>query len=505
MMIKKLKNNVTVLNAFSNLLLQLTTILSGFIIPKIILNSFGSEVNGLVSSLNQFLGYISIVEGGLTNVVMASLYKPIIEKDEQKINSILKTTQKFYSKLSIIFIIYTLCLATFYPLIYQTSFSYSYVFSLALILGIGLLIQYNFSLTLRTFLNADKKIYVVSFTQIAIYFINILLFIIVDYFWPNIHLLKLITALLYLIQPIVYNKVISKNWTRDKKVKEDKNLLKNRWDGFAVSFAAFIHNNTDVIVLTTFTNLKTVSVYSVYALVTKGLSSLIKSIAGAVSPSIGQIYSRGNKEELEQKFMVYEHIVFFLSFFLFTVGGLLITPFVMLYTKGVTDVNYNQPVFGYILILAELVFCLKEPYLYLAYSANQFKALKKQAYIEAGLNIVISLVLVSKLGLIGVAIGTLIAMSFRTISQVYFLKNKILMRKVSLFFKKLLLYTIASGIGITICSFLLPIHNLSFIVWILHGIMYSVIIGLCYLVMLLLCYNKETMSIAKNLFTKKNI
>ena len=57
------KINVTLLNAGSSLGLQIITIITGFIIPRLILSTFGSEVNGLVSSLNQFLGYISILEG----------------------------------------------------------------------------------------------------------------------------------------------------------------------------------------------------------------------------------------------------------------------------------------------------------------------------------------------------------------------------------------------------------------------------------------------------------
>ena len=53
--------------------------------PKIILSYFGSEVNGLVSSLNQFLAYITLVEGGITGVILANLYKPLVDKDEKKL------------------------------------------------------------------------------------------------------------------------------------------------------------------------------------------------------------------------------------------------------------------------------------------------------------------------------------------------------------------------------------------------------------------------------------
>ena len=98
--------SITFWNAFTSLLLQLVTIVSGFIIPRLILKNFGSEVNGLISSLNQFLNYVTILEGGLSSVILANLYKPLYEKNHAKINSVIKTTQKFYQKLATIFIFY---------------------------------------------------------------------------------------------------------------------------------------------------------------------------------------------------------------------------------------------------------------------------------------------------------------------------------------------------------------------------------------------------------------
>ena len=59
----------TKLNVLTSLALQIVTILNGFIVPRIILTAFGSEVNGLVSSLGQFLNYITLLEGGVSGVV----------------------------------------------------------------------------------------------------------------------------------------------------------------------------------------------------------------------------------------------------------------------------------------------------------------------------------------------------------------------------------------------------------------------------------------------------
>ena len=68
--------NTTLLNIICSLFSQLIAIVSGFLIPRLILLNFGSEVNGLVSSIGQFLSYVSLVEGGVSGVVTASMYKP---------------------------------------------------------------------------------------------------------------------------------------------------------------------------------------------------------------------------------------------------------------------------------------------------------------------------------------------------------------------------------------------------------------------------------------------
>ena len=92
-------NNKTMLNTVSSIMLEIIVIINSFIVPKIILNYFGSEVNGLVSSLTQLLNYISLIEGGVTGVVMANLYKPLVNKDFEKVSSIINTTEKFYKKI----------------------------------------------------------------------------------------------------------------------------------------------------------------------------------------------------------------------------------------------------------------------------------------------------------------------------------------------------------------------------------------------------------------------
>lgn len=494
---------ITLINIIANIILQLTNIVSWFIIPKIILSNFGSDINGLVSSITQFLSYITLVEGGITGVVSASLYKPLIENNVKKISSIIKTSNIFYKKIGIIFILYCVLLAIIYPILFDINFSYFYVFSLVIILSLNLLIQYMFSITLKNLLNADKKCYVVSFVQTIILILGIILSYISIKIYPSIHLLKLLTGLLFILQPIIFNQYVKKNYNIDYTVNDDKELLNQRWNGFAINVAAFIHSCTDIAILTIFTNFSTVSIYSVYIIVTNGLKSIFNAISNAIVPTIGLAYASDNTEVLNKKMDVYELLTFNLVFYMFTLAGLLITPFVLIYTFGISDANYNQPIFGILLVISEGLYLIKFPHLNLSYTANKFKELTKPAFIEAGINIVISLVLVHKFGLIGVAIGTMCAMIYRMIYQVYFTKKLIKERNEIVFYKKLIIFTLFTLIGLILSNFMMIKSDINLFNWFINAIVYAFIFGILYLIADIIFFKKEMAMIKQYIFRRK--
>lgn len=474
----------------SGFLLQALTVISGMIIPRLMLDYFGSEVNGLVTSIVQFLSYISLVEGGVTSVVMANLYKPVVENDTLRLNSVLNTARQFFRKIGLIFICYSFALAVIYPVFINKSFSFWYVAVLVVILSVGAVIQYMFSLTMRVLLDANKRSYIISLTNCAIIIVNLILINISVRVYPSIHVLKLISGLLYLIQPVVYGRYISRHYKIDKTAPVDNGLIKERWNGFAINLAAFIHGSTDVVILTFFTDLSTVSVYGVYALVTSGLKLLINATTSGIVPVVGQAYAKGDKKEINTKLDLYEYIIFMLVFAAYTLSCLLITPFVLLYTKGIEDADYNQLLFGILLCVAEAVYLIKAPHLNLAYTANKFKEISLPAYIEAAINIVVSIALVGKFGLVGVAVGTICAMAFRTAFHIYYTKKILGDRKQWIFYKKLLLFLVATAIGVFFCI-CIPLTPDTIIKWIACGVIYAVILIVIYAVLSILFFKKE--------------
>lgn len=481
-MAKHKKAPVGLLNTVSSLFLQIITIIGGFIIPRLILGHFGSETNGLVSSLNQFLNYISLLEGGLNGVIMSYLYKPLASRDYKKVSGVVVASTRFFRRISYIFIGYTVILAFIYPVLSHSSFSYSFVASLTMILGIKLFSQYCFSLSYKNLLLASKHGYIINFSQIILIILDVISAIIVVNFFPSIHALKFISALIYILQPIIYGYYVKKHFKLDRSVKPDSGLIASRWDGLSINIAYFIHSNTDVTLLTIFTRLETVSVYGVYALVIAGLRNLVMSIESGIGPSLGNLYAIGDQKELNRKFDLFEYVIFLATFSLFTIGGLLITPFIMIYTHNVIDADYFQPLFGTLFLLGEAIYVLRSPYVRLAYSAGKFKDMRKEAYIEAGINIAISIILVQSLGLVGVAIGTLVAMTYRTLFQIWYLRKHLLNRPFLKFLKRFVAFAVPTLLGIILCLAVYPINEYTIDKLLIGAIIYCAIFAAIYVI-----------------------
>lgn len=486
-----MNKKLVALNIMSSLLLQIVTLISGFIIPKVILTCFGSEVNGLISSITQFLNYITLLEGGVSGVIMASLYKPIEEGNEQKISGIVKAANQFFYTIGKIYIVYTLIISVAYYFFIDTRFSFGYVMAMVLILGINLLIQYFFSYTLKVLLNASRKVYIVSLTQIIIIVINVILVVVLAKVYPQIHVIKLGSAVIFLLQPLIYTHFLKKYYHLDKNAEADNEAISQRWDGFGQNLAFFIHTNTDVVILTIFTDLIEVSVYSVYNLVAKGLKSLVTSISSAIVPSIGQVLARGNEKEIKSSVDMYEFGIGFISTLFFTCGIILIVPFVKIYTWDITDGNYIRPAFGLLILLAEYIYCFRDPYVSISYASGHFKQTAKYAYMEAAVNILLSLILIRKVGIIGVAIGTLISMILRMICSVIYLKHHILHRPIRIFIKKAVVFWLSAA---AVASFFLNcvhINPKNYMEWCILGLEAGVVTGIVLCIVSFLFFRKE--------------
>ena len=424
-----MRSKKAVKNIVASIFLQLVAIICGLIVPRTIIESFGSSVNGLIASITQFLGYITLLEAGIGPVIKSALYKPIAKKDKIQIERILKASQKFFRIISVIFIGYLIILCFIYPLIVSSQFEKEYTVSLIIIIAISTFAEYFFGMVYKLYLQAEQKTYVTSIIQISITILNAALVVLLIKFGSNIQVVKLGSAFIFVLRPILQNIYVKKKYNINFREVKGKYELKQKWDGLAQHIAYVVHDNTDVAILTVLSNTIEVSVYTVYYFIAKGIRNIVQALTGGVDASFGDMIAKGEKETLNNSFRIYELFYFTLITIVYTISMVMILPFIKVYTMGITDANYYRPVFAILIILAELVWAIRLPYSEITLAAGHFKETKKGAWVEVFTNLIVSIILVIKFGIVGVAIGTLVAMIIRTIEFMYHTSRYILERK----------------------------------------------------------------------------
>lgn len=402
-------------NTVASLLLQITALVCGFILPRLFLEYFGSEVNGLVNSITQFLGVISFLELGVGAVVQSSLYKPLADGDKQQVSRVMVSADRFFRRLAQILLGYVLLLVAVYPLIANQSFGYLYTATLIAAISISSFAQYYFGIVNSLLLNADQRGYIQYNAQTITVVLNTVVCVLMIKLGGSVQLVKLTTSLIYLARPLVLRIYVNRMYQIDWKIQYDEEPIQQKWNGVAQHLASVVLDGTDTIVLTLLSTLSNVSIYSVYFMVIKGVKTLFLSMTNGIQSLLGELWARQELEELRKTFGWTEWCIHTGTTFVFSCTAALIVPFVRVYTAGINDANYIQPAFAILLTLANAMHCLRLPYNIMVLAAGHYKQTQKNYIVAATINIVLSVLTVKAWGLIGVAIGTLAAMAYQTV------------------------------------------------------------------------------------------
>lgn len=462
------------LNILTTIVYQIVSIVSGFILPNFYLRYYGSEVNGLVSSITQFLAVITLCECGVGAVVQTTLFNPIAENDEQEISRIYKSSSKFFNRIAIILIAYTAILVFVYPHIVNKIFDAYYTGVLIITLSISSLAQYYFAITYKLILNAAQMIYIQMIVGTVSLILNVLISIVLMYMGMSIQTVKLASACIFALQPIVYKYAVYRKFNIDKSIELNGEPIKQKWNGLAQHLATVILENTDVLVLTFFSTLSNVSVYSVYHMVTNGIKLIFTSLANSVKSLLGDMYARNEMTQLNHTFSQFEWAFHAAVTLVYSICAVLIVPFVAVYTDKVTDANYILPGFGMVMCMAMAVYCIRLPYNQMIMAAGHFKQTQNSAIIEAVANLTVSVAAVYRFGLIGVALATFIAVLYRTVYLAIYLSRNILERSVVVFWQHCAEDCVVAA-TIYLSTKWIRLTNTSYIAWLVMAVKVGVI------------------------------
>lgn len=487
------------LNMSTSLVSQIVSIICGLITPRLILTNFGSTYNGVTASATQFLGMLNILTLGITGATRVALYKPLAENDNYTVSRLMKASKQYMRKVSMCVIAYIAVLCIVYPLVSKNDLTWAQNAALILIVGISSLANYLFGVNNTILLQASQCNYVTNIADTIKIIINTICTALLIWVGCSIYTVKLGSSLIYFVIPLIISIYIHRKFSLTNDCEPLETEGKSRKAVAAHSVANIIHDNVDLVTLTFFVDAKMISVYTVYNTIVSKIKMLLRVFTSGMEAAFGDMWVKREYSTLAKSFKTYEYMMFTLTTIIFSCVGVLLLPFVRVYTLGVNDINYILPTFAALITIAEGIYCIRQPYMTLVYATGSYEQTKKVAIIEAGINLTLSIVLVNIMGISGVIMATIVANLFCTSMFVYYTSKNILKRSIYVVIRRVVWVLICIGITTVLSNVIgkTIAYNVSWFGWLIEAIVVFTISVVTTLLMSLLFYREDLISLMK--------
>lgn len=382
-----------------------------FVQKKIFIVTLGPEITGLNDLFKNIIGFLNISELGIINAVTFSLYNPLRNRDFLKINSIIAIYRYMYRIVSCLILFGSLVVCFFiFMIIRDNPININFIRITFLIFAMSTVISYIFTY-IQVIAIADEKIYIVTkitgifnivknMVQMAVLIItkNYIYFLVFE---------VVFNALSYFIinRTIInnYNWLdLKKKWDMKVLFRENVNLFKNTKNLFVHKISGFVLLQTDSILISAFINLKSVAIYSSYMMIVNGVTQLFYQVYRGITASVGSLIA---EKKHEKSFNLWKNIYIFAFF----ISAIICFSFFKLANDFVTLWIGKE------FLITEITLILISLNLFFSITRQSVDSFKDGYGIfwdtgapvfEAATNIVISVVLVQRYGIIGVVIGT---------------------------------------------------------------------------------------------------
>jgi len=489
-------------NIIFGLLGQIITIVFGLCIPRLIILSYGSETNGLVTSVTQIFAYVALLEAGVGGATIQALYKPVAGNDKKEISAILAATHSYYKRTGILYVIAVVCISILYPLVVKSDIGFWTVFGVIMFNGMGGAINFFFQGKYHLLLQAEGKNYIKTNLTTIVHTASSILKIVLLLMGAGVVVLQAAYFLLNIAQ-MLYIVIYIKRHYGWLNLFEKPNFgaISQKNSVMVHQISALIFGNTDSLILTFFSGLKVVSVYTLISSLIGYVNNIITNFSSGILFSLGQSF-QSDKKRFNELYNMFEVFYYALMTFCLSMIFIFLNPFLALYTEGVTDIIYVDKYLPVLFVINYWLTWARVPAVYVVNNcAGHFKLTQKQTIIESSINIIVSLICVIKWGIYGVLFGTIVALLYRTNEMIFYSAKKILMRSIWVTYKRLLFNTVWMFVSGILGKLLLPeISNyFQLFSW---AILYAVVI-FAGVIFVNFIFEKQTLKDILGLFRKK--
>ncbi|WP_035416123.1 lipopolysaccharide biosynthesis protein [Bacillus sp. MB2021] len=411
-MTKNSRTKSVIKNSVFGIIGQLFNLIINFASRTIFIQLLGAMYLGIHGLFSNIFSILSLFELGIGSAIVYSLYKPLAEKNERKIEALMNLYAKAYKVIGLGILIIGLSILPLLKFI-VTDQSNIPQFKLIFILFLtSSAVSYFFAYKRSIFL-ADQKNY--------INIINNNIFSLLTKIGQIIVLLLTKDFILYLLVQIIFtflsnleisiraNKIYPylKKSTGAKLTREDmKDIKKNVSAMFLLKIGDVVINGTNNLIISSFIGLVWVGIYSNYVMLINIVQTFIGHIFTSLSASVGNLVSLENKEKALEIF----NKIYFINFIIFGFSSIclfnLLNPFITLWI-GKEYLLSTGVVF--LIILNMYLMGIRNVLWVYINSLGLYFHFRYMPFIECTINLGVSIFLINKIGIAGVFLGTIIS------------------------------------------------------------------------------------------------
>lgn len=409
-MAKNGRTEKAIKNITFNISNQIVTLLLSLISRSVFIKGFGLGYLGINGLFADILSLLSMADLGFNTAMVFSFYKPLAENDQRKISALIGFYKKIYTVIALAISVIGVMIIPFLPKLIKLDYEVPhltiyYLFSLSSVVA-SYLCVYKTSI-----LTADQKGYkVTSITMITnlaktiIQIISILLF-------RNYILYLAIGTVVTISNNIIASRLAQKEYPyiiekNDISAEEKKDIFKNISSVFTYKVSSVLLNATDNLLISTIVGTTFVGMYSNYLVLQIKITTLFSLVFTSLTASIGNLIVTENKNKRVEIFQCEQSISFIFSGIVIPCYILLADDFIKVWLGENLMLGFTTTcVIGLNMYLG----CVLQPLWSYREATGLYRKTKWIMMICAVENIVLSIVLGIKIGLIGIILASAIS------------------------------------------------------------------------------------------------
>lgn len=399
-------------NSLSAVIANSCAIIIGFVAQAIFIRILGAEYLGLNGLFTNILTMLGLFELGIGNAIVYNMYKPIANKDTEKIKSLLHFYKKSYNIIAFVVFIIGMCILPFIKNIVgevTVDINIYVIYFLFLSSTIAsYLMVYK-----RNMLYASQQNYIINIIHcIYLVILNILQLTIL-YITKNYYLYLIVKIICQLFENIAISYLCNRIYPYVKEKNYNKIDVQTEKSIFAKVKALIYHkigyviiNGTDNIIISKFFGVITVGLYANYYVVINAVTTLFSQVITSLTASVGNLIICEDSKKVYSIFKKVRFCNFWISCFTGTCILVIMQPFIKIW---VGEQYLLSNIVLFVLTFNFFQKMQRSSYGTFKDSAGIWEQDKFVPLFESALNVFFSILLLKICGLSGVFIGTIIS------------------------------------------------------------------------------------------------